>query len=392
MLNEFQPGDRVKCVNAQSSNGRLTTGAIYTIASNAMVSTPRLVGVPDSNDCGSGYARNRFELYAKAGTFVAGDRVVALINTEHGCWRLREGDVYTVRSFNNSGWPVLTSDPADDIIPCTPGKFRLATPEEIAAADAPPPKRVPLTLPGRDGPHHFRVGDKVLCLSNDGNEDLLNVGRQYVVCDARGLRLSLLYKKQLFFPRRFELIEDKDGWRPWAGGYNPVPGNKVLLKFKNRREQDNPCDADSLTWQAYGGPGEIVAYRVAESITSNSQKLFHDADMLHVWRPSIEIGFPTWRALIAEPEIDVSKIKPGDIVIVRAEVRSNHCANGVYLTSTDVRVADIIDHEPRFKVGDLATLDGDPVTVKAVGGESVCVRDADGELVVVDRADLDRAA
>lgn len=115
-MSKFQVGDRVKCVS-QDGGEELTPGKVYTVtgfgrATDVMVEGSDLSWNP-----------RRFELYAKAGEFVVGDRVVRIDEP---------GPVHTVLR-TASGLVIATEDACYFSY-----KFRLATPEEIAAAEMKP--------------------------------------------------------------------------------------------------------------------------------------------------------------------------------------------------------------------------------------------------------------
>lgn len=52
-----------------------------------------------------------------------------------------------------------------------------------------------------------------------------------------------------------------DGWTPWHGGGNPVPGKRVDVKLRGVGEDTQ--ESDSMRWGHTGSGGDIVAYRIA---------------------------------------------------------------------------------------------------------------------------------
>jgi hypothetical protein len=56
---------------------------------------------------------------------------------------------------------------------------------------------------------------------------------------------------------------DADGWIEWGGGDCPV-GHLIRLRVKTRCNVEGIGLAGDFYWAAYGGPGEITAYRFAE--------------------------------------------------------------------------------------------------------------------------------
>lgn len=138
-MSKFQVGDRVRCVDGFAGDYVIETGRICTVSS---VDALGYIGVQE--EVSPGWRADRFELYAKAGEFVMGDRVV-----------ITDADYLADRQMNNAPIPsVLTiRHPIDDEVgsidpeilwfegqtwAAKKSRCRLATPDEIADADARP--------------------------------------------------------------------------------------------------------------------------------------------------------------------------------------------------------------------------------------------------------------
>lgn len=138
----FQIGDRVRATRTENASGDcIEKGRIYMVGSLDDVGDPVLETDHEFPDVGW---RDSFELYAKAGEFVVGDRVV-----------ITDADYLADRQINNAPIPpVLTVRyPFDNEVgridlellwfegqtwAAKKSRCRLATPDEIADADAVP--------------------------------------------------------------------------------------------------------------------------------------------------------------------------------------------------------------------------------------------------------------
>lgn len=123
----FQIGDRVKVVS-QANGGGLALGEIHTVSATESTGGG-YVGLDGSDQ--PGWRADRFELYAKAGEFVVGDRVI---------WTWPEsghtfspGDMLTIAKPKYDAGPDTLWGGAGPWW-FHKGYVRLATPEEIAAA------------------------------------------------------------------------------------------------------------------------------------------------------------------------------------------------------------------------------------------------------------------
>lgn len=114
----FQIGDRVKCIRPDDYS-TLTMGQIYTVTGPGPGRDIHVACIDES------WMPSRFELYAKAGEFVVGDQVVARGNT---------AEILIVSEVGRCGIKARSAaNFMTDIGPFS--AFRLATPEEIAAAE-----------------------------------------------------------------------------------------------------------------------------------------------------------------------------------------------------------------------------------------------------------------
>jgi len=62
-----------------------------------------------------------------------------------------------------------------------------------------------------------------------------------------------------------EVLRDKDGWIPWSDGHPNGPQSRERIshiRFRNGEEWPNNGYFD---WTHYDAPGDIIAYRLAES-------------------------------------------------------------------------------------------------------------------------------
>lgn len=120
-MTKFEIGDRVKCVEGHTDDlaVRLIAGQVYTVRA---IDSGQYISIDDDKP---GWMVDRFELYAKAGEFVAGDVLFALY---------ADGPLSVVNAVRASedGQRVEFSDDLGRWWPAS--GYRLATPEEIAAA------------------------------------------------------------------------------------------------------------------------------------------------------------------------------------------------------------------------------------------------------------------
>ena len=69
------------------------------------------------------------------------------------------------------------------------------------------------------------------------------------------------------YPSRFAFIgrPDADGWMPWSGGENPVPGQRVEYRMRGQWDEGTygPDRADECTWSHRGQVWDIIAFRLA---------------------------------------------------------------------------------------------------------------------------------
>ena len=69
----------------------------------------------------------------------------------------------------------------------------------------------------------------------------------------------ILYKGFAFIGR-----PDADGWMPWSGGENPVPGVRVEVRYREKGQAVAVSgDEGALDWSRDGDPYDIIAFRLA---------------------------------------------------------------------------------------------------------------------------------
>lgn len=165
---KFAIGDRVKCIETDDNrkpegDSHGMVGQVYTVKScgDECVSLS-LEGIDDRP-----VGNSRFTLHAKAGQFVAGDRVVRL-NSAQGAFKV--GDVGTVARIDPPIYAIL-----DDDKPGHAHQFknlRLATAEEIAAAD---------TKTANAWAESVKVGDTLIATKDHRMPGHLTPGKRYTV-------------------------------------------------------------------------------------------------------------------------------------------------------------------------------------------------------------------
>lgn len=132
----FQIGDRVKA--KEDTSVYLTCDKVYAIA-NTKYDGHQVEVLADTKRLAWLHA-HRFELYAKAGEFVVGDQVIV---TKDGEDDAPTGAMFTVTGTGRGYEDRQTVDFTDNVgdgREWLSDRFRLATPEEIAAADLAAPK------------------------------------------------------------------------------------------------------------------------------------------------------------------------------------------------------------------------------------------------------------
>lgn len=88
---------------------------------------------------------------------------------------------------------------------------------------------------------------------------------------------------------------DADGWMPWNGGENPVPGQmvEVKLRWRNGEPSEGEVLSDRMAWahrrESYGEGGDIIAFRlsrpasdVAGGVEREAVEVVEDAIYRHV--------------------------------------------------------------------------------------------------------------
>ena len=179
MTYQFQPGDRVKCVGTNDNSkpegdGRGLVGAVYTVKSCGECSVSlRLAEIPGT------VGQNRFTLHAKAGEFAVGDKVVC--DAAYGEYEpFAKGSVYEIKEFRIGRHGDKYVTPDDYGTGWDAARFRLATPEEIAAAEKPAIKAWGWSFDPGQGTnyiptkHTYTRGDTVMArvkLQDDIDED-----------------------------------------------------------------------------------------------------------------------------------------------------------------------------------------------------------------------------
>ncbi len=137
-MTKFEIGDRVKATRSENASGdAIEKGRIYTVGSLDDVGDPVLETDHEHPDIGWS---DSFELYAKAGEFVAGETVVGIEDVAG----LRRGDLCKVMEILPQAAvgtvQVLLAARVSDgkLLQLWAARFRLATPEEIATAEGKP--------------------------------------------------------------------------------------------------------------------------------------------------------------------------------------------------------------------------------------------------------------
>lgn len=68
---------------------------------------------------------------------------------------------------------------------------------------------------------------------------------------------------------RFTLIgrPDADGWMPWSGGENPVPGQRVQWRTRNESDRVMSVSSNNLDWthECRRGFSPVIAFRLART-------------------------------------------------------------------------------------------------------------------------------
>lgn len=97
---------------------------------------------------------------------------------------------------------------------------------------------------------------KAIAEDKDAQIEIYDAGNKWQPCT---IQYILRFPEETY---RIAPKPDADGWIPWHGGENPVPGKMVecMLSAGHRFR----CAADSLSWRHNGDCGGIVAYRVVE--------------------------------------------------------------------------------------------------------------------------------
>lgn len=85
--------------------------------------------------------------------------------------------------------------------------------------------------------------------------------RRAFLTDLKG-QVRLLVPAQMTFIGR----PDADGWMPWSGGENPVPGQMVEVKLRYG-SQRVPQESDGLRWRSRDNPDpwDIIAFRLVSA-------------------------------------------------------------------------------------------------------------------------------
>jgi hypothetical protein len=247
MTIEFKPGDRVKCV--AWAGAFYTPGYVYTVQPG---------GILEGND-GRSFSYpleqpfnddRRFTLHAKAGEFAVGDKVVSIETVKP--W-LTAGKVYEVHRVLDGHVHISGHDSSDEPSCFYNSRFRLATPEEIAAAEKPDPG--------------FKVGDLVEAINTTSGGRVMAGERVVVKETAEDFGYSPGGYINGYRAQNFRLISrpDAEGWHKWAGGENPVPGMRVNWRIAASNDDDAARESDTLMWDHFpGSKGNITAFRIVQ--------------------------------------------------------------------------------------------------------------------------------
>lgn len=129
-MSKFEVGDRLRA--SETASVYVTCDQVYVVL-QAKGDDRQQVEI--LSDCGRAawLHSHRFELYAKAGTFVAGDIVIAKDNHQDYCGGFHFGDMFVVEEAFGGKYVGLVGRRGSAGF----SSFRLATPEEIAEANGP---------------------------------------------------------------------------------------------------------------------------------------------------------------------------------------------------------------------------------------------------------------
>lgn len=54
------------------------------------------------------------------------------------------------------------------------------------------------------------------------------------------------------------------GSQPWAGGENPAPGCKVVVRLREKENECGAVNSESLRWNHTGDGGDIMSYKIID--------------------------------------------------------------------------------------------------------------------------------
>ena len=98
---------------------------------------------------------------------------------------------------------------------------------------------------------------------------------------------------------------DADGWMPWSGGENPVPGQmvEVKLRWRNGEPSEGEVLSDRMAWahrrEGYGEGGDIIAFRLSRPASEQPVEASGAGRRELLERLEAEVSDETMRALLS---------------------------------------------------------------------------------------------
>lgn len=356
----YQKGDRVRCVDCSVPGlGRLTVGKDYEIV---QASESSVYGVKIVCDAGhvSLWRTSRFvptpeRVVNVNGPFVVGD-VVEVVKLCMGGPGIGSRVTLKFASHTNAGLGPTYGHSYQN------NHFRLAIPSG-----------------------GFKAGDLV---EGIGDWPGITEGKRYVLRDEpdncqtpvftndHGATIGTLGARKVLEHIRIISRPDANGWHAWTGGENPVPGMRVHVKNYMGTEIPWGRESEAILWE---GDNSVVAFRIDETPKLDAQ------------------------AATEEPtKIELSDLRPGDEVTVRAKVETlttGHrpvvrLGDGVHAAKLFVDMDEIVTHTPApLRVGDkVSCYGGDAGEIVFIKGAEAVIDIPGVGLEAWNLDELDRAA